>query len=108
MKKRKPREAAPPVDIHEFLHVVEKDGRRLVACACGHEICPAQENFKRHLLVSDWQMSRISPLAEQIAVPEKFVFREFYCPGCYLLLETEVALKDEAIRWDVKLGGAPA
>ena len=90
-------------EINEFLRIVNRDGRSVVQCMCGHDICSAKENFKRHLRVSSWQMSRISPIAEQITVPEKFVFREFYCPGCYLLLETEVALKDEPIRWDVKL-----
>ncbi len=102
---RKPkRNAAAPREINEFLRVIERDGRQVVQCTCSFEICPADENFKKHLLMSNWQMSRVSPVAEQIQVPEKFVFREFYCPGCYLLLDTEVALKDEPIRWDVQLG----
>jgi hypothetical protein len=31
------------------------------------------------------------------------VFRQFYCPGCLALINTEVAMRGEAIVWDVQL-----
>jgi hypothetical protein len=36
-------------------------------------------------------------------VGNRFVFRQFYCPACLLRLETEVALKDEPVLWDIQL-----
>jgi acetone carboxylase gamma subunit len=36
---------------------------------------------------------------------DRFVFRQFYCPGCAALLNTEVALRGEPILWDVEIRG---
>jgi hypothetical protein len=36
-------------------------------------------------------------------VGERFVFRQFYCPACLVRLETEVALRDEPVLWDIQI-----
>jgi acetone carboxylase gamma subunit len=34
---------------------------------------------------------------------DRFVCREFSCPGCLTLLDVEIAQRDEPLLWDVRL-----
>jgi acetone carboxylase, gamma subunit len=76
----------------EHLFIVDKDGRRVVKCDCGREFGPAEENWKHNssVLVRDTE-----ELLEEIydpyhrCDPEWMELREFYCPGCWTLLEIE-------------------
>jgi acetone carboxylase gamma subunit len=43
------------------------------------------------------------PHVNEFDVARRFVYRQFYCPGCLRRLETEVCLKDEPILHDVEV-----
>ncbi|MCL4314069.1 MAG: acetone carboxylase subunit gamma [Actinobacteria bacterium] len=77
----------------EHLYVVSSgDGRRLVKCDCGYEFGPLERNWKESaaVLVRDSE-----ELLEEIydpwhrCDPAWMELREFYCPGCWSLLELE-------------------
>jgi len=79
--------------LQPHLSIVQKsDGKRVTKCDCGHELGDYQENWKLEARVfvrdSDETMQEIYPRLMH-ADPEWMVLREFYCPGCYSLLEVE-------------------
>ncbi len=74
----------------EYLKLRDNGGRRTVVCRCGRELCDAGKNFKDFAVCSEFPLTRAAP---RNSATDRFVLREFYCPGCATLLEVECALK---------------
>ncbi|TME29454.1 MAG: hypothetical protein E6I66_11330, partial [Chloroflexi bacterium] len=100
--KRKPA-AAGAIAINEFLHVVREGGSAVVQCVCGQILSDATANFKTGTLMEEGLVKEAGPHVNEFDVAQRFVFRQFYCPGCLRRLETEVCLKDEPILHDVEI-----
>jgi acetone carboxylase gamma subunit len=78
--------------LHEHLYVVSKNSQRIVKCDCGYEFGDYRENWKTKCRV------RVRDTIEDIeelypkymgSDPEWEELREYYCPGCFTLLDTE-------------------
>ncbi len=78
--------------LHEHLYVVAKDGKRIVKCDCGYEFGDYQINWKTKCRI------RVRDTIESIeelypkymgSDPEWEELREYYCPGCFILLDVE-------------------
>jgi acetone carboxylase gamma subunit len=78
--------------LHEHLYIVSKNGQRIVKCDCGYEFGDYRENWKNKCRV------RVRDTIEDIeqlyprymgSDPEWEELREYYCPGCFTLLDTE-------------------
>ena len=87
--------------IGEHLSIVQKGGdeggktgARVVKCDCGHEFGDYRENWKLRALIrvraDAASVAEIYPTATA-GPPDWMELREFICPGCATLLETEVA-----------------
>ncbi|MHA1208454.1 MAG: acetone carboxylase subunit gamma [Candidatus Freyarchaeota archaeon] len=106
--------------LHEHLYVVAKEGERIVKCDCGYEFGDYRENWKTKCRV------RVRDTAEEIEElypkymgchPDWMEIREYYCPGCFALLEVETVppgypsvfnfLPDIDTFYEKWLGGAP-
>jgi acetone carboxylase gamma subunit len=87
----------------DSLQIVDCKGKRLIGCRCGYVLCEAHRNFKEHALLIESPINKVNPLADLSGHGTQFVFREFCCPNCAVLLTTEFALKGEAILHDVEL-----
>jgi len=76
--------------LQENLYVVQGDGQKTVRCGCGHEFGDYRVNWKEGALVyeRDPQDGEIYP-RPNAPTAEWMVLREFYCPGCGTLLDTE-------------------
>jgi N-methylhydantoinase B len=113
IRKRR-RERAKPVDatvngrqaevaegkaLNEFMHLTPGG----VQCRCGWVLGDASRNFKDGTLVEEGWVKEAGPYVNQFDVAQRFVFRQFYCPGCLRRLETEVCLKDEPVLHDVEM-----
>ena len=90
--------------LQPHLYIVQKpDGQRVVKCDCGHEFGDYRNNWKLEARVfvrdSDETLREIYP-ALMHSDPEWMILREFYCPGCYSLLETEMAPPGYPILFD--------
>ena len=76
----------------EHLFIVQKGGDRIVKCTCGHEFGNYRLNWKHkaRVYVRDTRES-LQELyrAYEHCDPEWMELREFYCPGCFALLEVE-------------------
>ncbi|MFX1499214.1 MAG: acetone carboxylase subunit gamma [Promethearchaeota archaeon] len=78
--------------IHEHLYVILKEGQRIVKCDCGYEFGDYQINWKTKCRV------RVRDTSEDIeeiypkymgSDPNWEELREYYCPGCFTLLDVE-------------------
>lgn len=75
-----------------LLYALGKNGGRIHCRGCGHDLCAATERWKDHARIVE------RPLRELAAVyttgPEALL-REFACPACGLVLDSEVARRDD-------------
>ena len=78
--------------LHEHLYVVAKDGKRIVKCDCGYEFGDYQENWKTKCRIrvrdSFESLEKLYP-RYMTSHPDWMELREFFCPGCLTLLDTE-------------------
>ena len=89
----------------EHLFVVARNGQRVVICDCGHELGPLDRNWKHaaRILVRDSEA-----LLEEIydtyhrCDPNWMELREYYCPGCWSLLEVEAVPPGYPVLFDFK------
>jgi len=89
----------------EHLFVVARNGQRVVICDCGHEFGPLDRNWKHaaRILVRDSEA-----LLEEIydtyhrCDPNWMELREYYCPGCWSLLEVEAVPPGYPVLFDFK------
>ncbi len=95
-----------PLRIHEYLEIVQKDdGQRVIRCLrCGHELCDAHENYKKHAVrqVRDLSDSRLRTL--NTGEPSVVKQLEYICPGCATMLEVDVwcpELDEDEPVWDI-------
>jgi len=75
--------------IHEYLDIVKKGQHEFtVVCReCGTEICDASENYKLHV---PYAVRDPAELGYRYVRKEWNVYREYYCPKCATLLQTDV------------------
>jgi acetone carboxylase gamma subunit len=90
--------------INEYLNVEGRGQDATVVCRCGHRIGPASENYKLHVLMREGPVQTAGPWVDPMHIGgDRFVCREFFCPGCATLLDVEIAQRGEAILWDVRV-----
>jgi acetone carboxylase gamma subunit len=78
--------------LHEHLYIVNKEGNRIVKCDCGFEFGDYTQNWKIKckIRVRDIEQSINELYPKYMGCdPNWMEIREFFCPGCYTLLETE-------------------
>lgn len=76
----------------EHLYIVQKGPERIVKCDCGHEFGDYRENWKHKARVSvreTREAMRELYRSYEHSDPSWMELREFFCPGCYALLEVE-------------------
>lgn len=78
--------------LHEHLYVIAKDGQRIVKCDCGYEFGDYKANWKTkcRVRVRDTLQSLEQYYPKDMTCqPDWMELREFFCPGCLALLDTE-------------------
>jgi N-methylhydantoinase B len=91
----------PPRAVHEYLSSEDRADRRVLVCAqCGEAICDAADNYKAHLLMDAGPAEQV-PGAPGVApahfIDESVELRRYCCPGCQVLMTTEVTLASEPV-----------
>jgi N-methylhydantoinase B len=101
--------ATPPVfrlKVNEYLGIVGDGQAAQFACRCGALLGPAAENYKLHALEARYPLTRIGPaIRPALLGSAPFELREYYCPGCAILFEAEVARKGDPVLWDTEVRG---
>lgn len=87
----------------EYLEIDDSSGREMIQCGkCKHVFGPVTENYKTHAVMSEYPLDKAGP-AYFYRPSERFVLREFYCPGCATMLDVEMVLKDLPPVWNIQL-----
>jgi N-methylhydantoinase B len=87
----------------------ERGERGLVyRCRCGHVLGPADLPYKQLAAQARFGVQRIGPEVNPHGIGgARFELREFYCPGCYTLLEVEIARPADPVLDDARLAISP-
>jgi acetone carboxylase gamma subunit len=78
--------------LHEHLYIVLKENQRIVKCDCGYEFGDYKENWKKKSRVrvrDTFDSIEELYLKDMGSDPEWQELREYYCPGCFTLLDVE-------------------
>jgi N-methylhydantoinase B len=80
----------------------------LLRCRCGHALGPLDVPYKQLAAQARYPVQRIGPeVNPQRVGGGRFELREFYCPGCFTLLETEIARPGDPILDDARIALQP-
>ena len=86
--------------IHYYLDIDED--RNIKCRKCGQVICDASENYKNYVPRAETWPDEIPgqrPSREQALL----LYYEYYCPGCFTLLDVELAEKGALPLWDIQV-----
>lgn len=86
--------------IHYYLEIDEN--KKIKCRKCGYVICDATENYKKHVPGAEIWPDEIPgqrPSREDALV----IYHEYYCPGCYTMLDVELAEKGAPPLWDIQV-----
>ncbi|WP_338448106.1 acetone carboxylase subunit gamma [Niallia oryzisoli] len=93
------------LEISEYLQITGYPEKKIQCKKCSHYICSADENYKIFSAMKEDSIKSANPqnYDSRQYVDEDIVFRQFYCPNCAVLFETEINVKGAAPIWDIKL-----
>ena len=87
--------------VSEYLVISDSDGKKVISCRkCHYVFGEVTENCKNSALVKECSLAKSGALFRE---SERFIFREFYCPGCGTMFDVEVCLKGSPFIWDAYL-----
>jgi N-methylhydantoinase B len=73
-------------------------------CRCGHSLGPVSVPYKELAAQARFPVQRIGPEINPYRIGgDRFELREFYCPGCFTLLEVEIARPTNPLVDDARL-----
>jgi acetone carboxylase gamma subunit len=94
------------MQIHPYLDLDEQ-AETIVCRKCQNEFCRGNENYKEYAVMRTGPVEELYPVYEP---PDEILgretdleFRQFYCPGCGRLLDTEFALEDDPLIHDIEI-----
>lgn len=81
------------VPLNDHMSVVGTDDGRRIRAHCGEDLCDAEENWKESCEVNvrreDEELAELYPKYMNIAPDWDFELREWFCPGCYTLVDVD-------------------
>ena len=92
--------------ISEYIEL-NVDARTISCTECGEQICHASENYKEHAVLYERPIGDANPAflppTEVLEGARDIDLRQFCCPNCATLLDSEVAQSDAEILHDIDL-----
>ena len=85
--------------IHYYLEIDEHNKIRCLKC--GHILCDASENYKLHVPAAERTPTEIP--GRRPINPEFAVYYEYYCPGCYTMLDVESQPKGSSPIYSIQI-----
>ncbi len=88
------------IRISETLEIRDKGAARHICCrGCGHALAPAGKAWKPNAKLSALPIKAVP--GSSSAVHAQAVFRQFSCPHCGSLLDSETALPEDPFLEDI-------
>ncbi len=82
----------PAVRLHPRIQSVDDGPDRVLKCDCGQVLTSSNEDYKLGLLVDEGPVTALPLVSDPTELlDEPMVFRRYCCPGCLVLLATEIA-----------------
>jgi N-methylhydantoinase B len=109
-QKRKPfAGTGTPISEHLVLCSAQEHQESVICCVhCGHEFGPPDRNPKLQALLVELPLRQVEWIANPYnRMHDRFVWREFYCPGCSALFDVEIMLRDMPPLFDAQLRATP-
>ena len=94
------------MQIHKYLEL-DTDALTISCRQCGTELCGADQNYREHSAmrtgpVTDAGVPFVPP-EDKLGQKTDLEFREFFCPDCGVLLQTEFAQEDDPLLHDIDI-----
>jgi N-methylhydantoinase B len=101
-----PATGEPPRELQEYIEARDDGVHRTLACKlCGHALGDYKGSYKRHLLLNEGPVSTIPTAPDPtFMLDEPMLLRRYCCPGCQVLIRTEVVRSGEPTLSDMRLG----
>ena len=94
----------PQPRINAYLAIESIDGRAMMRCRCGAVLGSADDDYKSLSLEARYPIQHAGPLSNPYELGDNsFELREYYCPTCLVLFETDVAMRGDPNVRDVEL-----
>lgn len=105
-----PATGEPVRRLQEYIEAKDERDLRVLACAqCGEVLGDYASNYKHGLLIDEGPLSVLPTAPDPSAfIDAQMVLRRYCCPGCKVLIKTEVARAGEPVVDDMRLGSAIA
>jgi N-methylhydantoinase B len=81
--------------INDYLSIVQAPAGPVVRCRCGCVLSPASEDYHQCLAVRE-TAGQTHPLGRDRETPG-FALREFFCPNCWTVVDTAVAMQETEV-----------
>ena len=88
--------------IHYYLDIDEETSK-IVCRKCGQIISDASENYKLRVPRSEVWPDEVYGGRRPPRDKTMLVYYEYYCPGCYTMLDVEVMEPGSAPLWDIQV-----
>jgi N-methylhydantoinase B len=95
------------VRIIEGVALVSSDGTNHFACGhCGRLLTSATESYRGGCMTLRTRLADLSPLfaSQPTDIGAELILRQFVCPGCATILDSQLCLPDDEPYDDVRLG----
>ncbi len=88
--------------IHYYLDIDESNWQ--IKCRkCGQEICHASENYKLNVPRAEAWPDEIKSGRRPPKDEAMLCYYEYYCPGCYTMLDVEASEPGSPPLWDIQI-----
>jgi acetone carboxylase gamma subunit len=92
--------------VADTVEAVAADGRRLLRCTrCHHGLGEYTEDYKQGTVFTESPLTTLTPL-NSLCQLDRYVLRQFYCPGCGTAVVTDVQDVSEDVRDECRLFGS--
>ncbi len=82
----------------QTLNISNDNGERVVSCSkCDNSIASATDSWKQKAALQESVMNR---LGDPFSAGDEVIMRSFACPACGTLLDTEIAMRGDALLED--------
>jgi N-methylhydantoinase B len=92
--------------VSEALELVDGEkGREFRCFRCSRSLGPSNENYKLSTIMDESPVGTANPyiIDPQRHIKERIVLRRYYCPGCGVILDTDVSRAEEPPLWDIQI-----
>ena len=82
---------APIGPVNEFLDIVRDGDGLVVRCRCGCTLGSSVEDYRNGLALREIEQPSDALASAATGETSSFAIREYFCPGCWTLIDTDVA-----------------